>query len=103
MRLELVTVNSKLAFATENFFPKTRSLESTSKNKISKKIFFVENYFRRKLISSKIIFVEILLSPKDFTTKGVFDEVDFRRKNSVPVLLLIIIVKIYSIQKTVKK
>ena len=50
----------------------------------SSKEIFVEKNFRRKLFSSKIFFVEILLSPKDFSTKGVFDEVDFRRKNSVP-------------------
>ena len=39
---------------------------------------------RHRNFSSKIIFVENLLSPEVFSTKGVFDEVDFRRKNSVP-------------------
>ena len=79
MRLELVTVNSKLAFATEKFFPKTRSLESTSKNKISKKIFFVENYFGRKFFSSKFFSPKIYFRLKFFrlkwfSTKSIFDE-----------------------------
>ena len=38
---------------------------------------------------SKDIFVDILLSPKVFSTKGVFDEVNFRRKNSVPKPLVV--------------
>ena len=54
----------------KNFFPKTRSLESTSKNKISKKIFFVENYFRRKFFSSKFFSPKIYFRLKFFG--GVF-------------------------------
>ena len=77
-------------FFVENYLRRKIFSSKTKKMKSSwSKDIFVEKYFRRKLISSKNIFVENLLSPKVFSTKGVFDEVNFRRKNSVPARQLV--------------